>query len=86
MYNASDVLVANPIDRYSVGSHMTRIVRGADGSVTLVLSATRPSSPMVNWLPAPTGSFRISLRVYVPAAAVNDGSWVPPPVQPLSSS
>ncbi len=85
MYNASDFLVANPIDRYSVGSHMTRLVRGADGSVTVVLSTTSPSSPTVNWLPAPTGLFRISLRVDAPATAVSDGSWVPPSVQPLSS-
>jgi hypothetical protein len=84
MYNTSDFLVANPIDRYSVGSHMTQLVRGTDGSVTIVLSATRPASPSVNWLPAPTGLFRIALRVYAPATVVSDG-WAPPPVRLLSS-
>jgi hypothetical protein len=83
MYNTSDFLVANPIDRYSVGSHSTRLVRGAGGSVTIVLSATRPLSPKVNWLPAPGGPFRISLRVYAPATTVRDGRWVPPSIEPL---
>ena len=86
MYNSSDFLVANPIDRYSVGSHLTRLVRGPGGSVTIILSASKPSSLLLNWLPAPAGPFRISLRVYAPATTVRDGRWAPPPIEPLGPS
>jgi hypothetical protein len=80
LYNAAGFLVANPIDRYSIGDETPGLVRGADGSLTIVVSASRPSKTDVNWLPAPPGAFRLALRVYDPTPQVLDGSWSPPPV------
>jgi hypothetical protein len=84
LYNAAGYLSANPIDRYSIGDDTSGLVRGADGSLTIVVSASRPSASDVNWLPAPTGVFSLVLRVYDPAPPVLDGSWSPPAVRATS--
>jgi len=34
-----------------------------------------------NWLPAPSGSFNLIMRIYWPKESVLDGNWSPPPVQ-----
>ena len=80
LYDAAGFLVANPISRYSIGDETPGLVRGADGSLTIVVSDSRPSETDVNWLPAPTGAFSLVLRVYDPKPQVLDGSWTPPPV------
>ena len=83
MYNASRFLVANPINRYSIGSDTANLVRGHDGSLTIVMSGTRPAEQNANWLPAPVGAFSITLRVYDPTRQVLDGSWSPPRLEIL---
>ena len=84
LYNAAGFLVANPIDRYSIGDQTPGLVRGADGSLTIVVSASRPSETDVNWLPAPKGAFSLVLRVYDPTPRVLDGSWSPPVIRAVS--
>ena len=83
LYNPAGFLVANPIDRYSVGNGTPDLVQGADGSLTVVVSAGRPSETDVNWLPAPEGGFSLVLRVYDPTPSVLDGSWSPPAIQTI---
>jgi hypothetical protein len=85
LYNAAGFLVANPIDRYSIGDDDTPgLVRGADGSLTVIVSASRPSETDVNWLPTPMGAFSLVLRVYDPTPQVLDGSWSPPVIRAIS--
>jgi hypothetical protein len=84
LYNAAGFLVANPISRYSIGNDTPGLNRAAHGSLTIVVSATRPTETDVNWLPAPAGPFSLVLRVYDPAPQVLDGSWSPPAIQPIS--
>jgi hypothetical protein len=84
LYNAAGFLVANQIDRYSIGDETRGLVRAANGSLIIVVSATRPSETRVNWLPAPTGSFSLVLRVYAPTPQVLDGSWSPAAIQTIS--
>jgi hypothetical protein len=86
LYNAAGFLAANPIGRYSVGDDTRGLVRGDDGSVAIVVSASRPAETDVNWLPAPAGAFSLVLRVYDPAPQVLDGTWSPPVVQAISRS
>jgi hypothetical protein len=76
--------VTNPIDRYSIGDDTPGLIRGADGSLTIVMSASRPSQTDVNWLPAPKGAFSLVLRVYDPTPQVLAGSWSPPVIQAIS--
>ena len=84
LYNAAGFLVANPINRYSIGDDTPGLKRGADGSLTIVVSASRPAVTDVNWLPAPTGAFSLVLRVYEPTPQVLDGSWSPPVIRAVS--
>ena len=83
LYNAAGSLVANTIGRYSIGDETPGLVRGVDGSLTIIASARRPSQPDVNWLPAPAGAFSVVLRVYDPTPRVLDGSWSPPAIRAL---
>ena len=84
LYNAAGSLAANPIDRYSIGDDTPGLVRGADRSLTIVVSASRPSETDVNWLPTPRGAFSLVLRVYDPAPQVLDGSWSLPVIRAIS--
>jgi hypothetical protein len=83
LYNAAGYLVANPVNRYSIGNDTPGLVRGANGSLTIVMSVGRPAQTNINWLPAPTGAFSLVLRVYDPAPSVLDGSWSPPAIQTI---
>ena len=73
LLNAAGSLAANPIGRYSIGDETRCLVRGANGSLTIVVSASRPAQPDLNWLPAPTSAFGLVLRVYDPTPQVLDG-------------
>ena len=78
-------LVANEIDRYSVGDRTPGIITDADGGLTIRISRTRPSDPdaAANWLPAPEGAFRPILRMYMPGEAVLNGTYSPTPITRL---
>lgn len=83
MYDVPDYyLVANEIDRYSIGDRTPGLVYGADGSLTLTLSATAPTdqTARANWLPAPAGRFRPLLRMYSPRPEVFEGTYEIPPI------
>jgi hypothetical protein len=79
MGDANNRFVANPINRYSV-SDRSGLVPEADGSVDIYIQNTAPTGHESNWLPAPAGQFILWLRVYVPGAAVLDGTYRVPPI------
>ena len=76
-------LVANPIERYSVGDRTRGLVYDDDGGLTITMSATRPTDEKAaaNWLPAPTGRFRPILRLYLPGDEVLDGRYGIPAIE-----
>ncbi len=83
MYSIPDFfLVANEIDRYSIGDRTPDLAYGDDGSLTITIGADRPADwiAAANWLPAPPGTFRPVLRMYEPAAAVLDSTYVVPAI------
>jgi hypothetical protein len=45
-----------------------------------VLSTVPKGSQDVNWLPTPPGRFKLMFRVYLPGAAILDGTYHLPPV------
>ncbi len=65
MTDARKVLVANSIDRYSVGDR-SGLAENVDGSTDISIQDTAPAGREANWLPAPTGNFILWLRVYQP--------------------
>jgi hypothetical protein len=72
-------MVSNPIDRYSLGDRFGLTVN-ADGSIDIHIQNTAPAGHEPNWLPAPTGSFKLMLRVYLPGSAILNGEYHLPPV------
>ena len=82
MYNANDkMLVANDIARYKIGTVTPGLVHGADGSLTLTISASKPTGDAAaNWLPAPAGPFYLILRMYQPNDDILSGRYELPQV------
>jgi len=83
MYDTPDYhLVANPIDRYSIGDRTPGLAYGDDGSVTIYLQTKAPAGDKhANWLPAPAGDFRPVLRMYQAGPSVLDGTYPLPPIR-----
>lgn len=84
MYDVPEFyLVANPIDRYSIGDRTPGLSYGADGSLTIYMQAESPGpGKEANWLPTPqTGAFRPIMRLYQPQQPVLDGSYLLPAIQ-----
>jgi len=82
MYDAAGFQVANPINRFAIGSR-DPLRRNADGSVDLYIQHGNPGGDRTaNWLPSPaTGVLGLTMRLYAPEAPVLDGVWVPPPLR-----
>jgi hypothetical protein len=82
MYNLPErLLVANPINRYSVGDRTEGLKRGADGSLEIYLTSDNPGPDKAsNWLPTPKGPFFFVARFYGPRPNMIDGSWTLPPL------
>jgi hypothetical protein len=74
------LLVANPINRYLINSPMLpELKKDADGGLTLYIQNESPGKDKEsNWLPAPKGPFAMYMRLYWPAQAALDGSWIAP--------
>lgn len=86
MYNEHHFFVANPINRFSVGTKNKDLKPAADGSLTIYVQADAPTDVVqrANWLPAPKGDFSLYVRAYWPKPATTDGSWTPPAVLRVS--
>jgi hypothetical protein len=80
MYNKKYNLVANPINRYSVGDR-SGMKPDADGGLTIYLQRDNPGADKEsNWLPAPDGPFILFLRAYLPEEDIVYQIWQPPKV------
>jgi hypothetical protein len=82
MYDAATQLfIANPLDRYLLNSTMLeQFRREDDGSLVLYVQRDSPGPDReANWLPAPDGPFYMVLRLYGPEADALEGEWTPPP-------
>jgi hypothetical protein len=83
MYDVPDFyLVANPIDRYSIGDRTPGLEVGDDDSVTLYLQKDTPGAEKEsNWLPTPPGPFRPIMRQYQPRREILDGTYRLPAIK-----
>ncbi len=83
MYSLPDrLLVANPINRYSIGDRTKGLHYEEDGSLTIDISNASPGADQeANWLPAPEGPFTVILRIYGPKPELLDGSWQLPALE-----
>ena len=80
MYNLKYNLVANPINRYSLGDR-SGMKHDADGGLTIYLQKDSPGADKEsNWLPAPDGPFFLFLRAYLPGDDIVNQTWQPPKI------
>jgi hypothetical protein len=82
MYDGSDFyLVANPMNRYSIGDRTPGLKRGDDGSITIHIGNASPGKDREsNWLPAPAAPFRPCIRMYQPREDILDDTYVLPAI------
>ena len=84
LYDERGFFVDNPIKRYAIGDR-DDLHFNPDGSLDLWIQHAQPDGDKArNWLPAPSGRFKLILRLYDPKAAVLQKRWVPPGVQKIS--
>ena len=75
------LLVANSIDRYSIGDRTPGLSVAADGSLTIHLQHESPGPDKdSNWLPTPEDDFRPVMRMYQPAPEVLAGDYALPAI------
>jgi hypothetical protein len=80
MYDAEGYQVANELDRFAIGDR-DQLAYNPDGSLDILIQHTNPGPEReANWLPAPTGSLGITMRLYAPRPEILDGRWAQPPV------
>ena len=84
MYNNTQRLLPNPINRYWIGADTPGIKYNTDGSLDIYVQPQSPGHAKENnWLPSPTNSqpFNMILRLYWPEQQAFNGTWSPPPIQ-----
>jgi hypothetical protein len=89
VYDASDFyLVANAIDRYSIGDRTAGLLTDDDGSATIYIQRHAPDNGrQSNWLPTPDGRFRpLLMRMYQPCAEILNGEYTSCPPSPRLGS
>ncbi|MDO6760402.1 DUF1254 domain-containing protein [Tamlana sp. 2_MG-2023] len=73
-------LVANPIDRYSIGDRTKGLKYEDNGDLIIYLQSESPGKGKEsNWLPTPKeGGFNIIVRMYGPGEEITSGNWKMP--------
>jgi hypothetical protein len=80
LYDGDGFQVANSLNRFAVSSWMP-FKYNQDGSLDLYFQNESPGADKeVNWLPAPKGSFNLTMRLYAPRSDALTGKWNPPPI------
>lgn len=81
VYNSDGTLVdSSTLNVYSNGDLITK----PDGSIDVILSQQDPGDDTSNWLQTPDGGFSVYLRLYAPAQAASDGTWLPAGIERTS--
>jgi len=74
--------VDNPIHRYAIGDRTPGLKKNADGSLDLLIQRDPPAeADQANWLPAPAGPFRLTMRAYQPRRELLEGRFRYPAVE-----
>ncbi|MFC1578912.1 DUF1254 domain-containing protein [Pseudomonadota bacterium] len=76
MYDMTNNLVANPLNRYNFTSLTGDFNKAKDGSLTFYIQNKSPGKDKEsNWLPSPTGDFWVVLRTYLPGEEIINQTW-----------
>jgi hypothetical protein len=78
-------LVANPVDRYSIGDRTPGLKTADDGGVTIYIQKESPGPEHEsNWLPTPETAFRPMMRMYQPRNEILAGTYILPAITKTS--
>lgn len=78
-------LIPNAAAKYIINDRTPGLVRAKDGTMRIVLSATRPAGvPLANWLPVSKEPFVLAIRSYGPTAPLLEGRWTPRPIRKIA--
>lgn len=81
MYDKNSFFVTNSINRYALGDR-DKLKFNSDGSLDIYIQKASPGKDKeANWLPAPEGTFNVTLRLYWPKEEVLKNKWVMPGIQ-----
>jgi len=80
LYDKNFFLFDNPANRYAFNDRSEGLIRGADGSLEILIGADRPGG-QVNWLPAPRDVFQLIVRFYQPQPSVLDKTYRLPAIE-----
>jgi hypothetical protein len=81
LYDKNGFPTANDLKRNAIGDR-DALKFNADGSLDLYIQHVSPGAAKEsNWLPAPTGDFNLTMRLYAPKGQVLDGYWAPPAIR-----
>ncbi len=81
MYDKDGFFISHPINRFAIGDR-DKLAFNPDGSLDIYIQNASPGKDKEsNWLPAPSGSFNVTMRLYWPKAAVLENKWVVPGIQ-----
>jgi len=86
MYDGiTQLFIHNELDRYLLTSNMLNdFVYNEDGSLTFYIQEDAPKDALrPNWLPAPSGPFYCTMRLYGPKEEALNGAWVNPPMKKI---
>jgi hypothetical protein len=82
MYDSTNNLVKNPINRWSIGSLSGGYKLDKDGGLTLYVQKDAPEKDKEsNWLPADEGDFAVVFRIYGPGQKIVNQTWKMPPLE-----
>lgn len=80
LYDQKSFLIPNSINRYALGDR-DNLKYNKDGSLDIYIQNKPTNKNIVsNWLPAPVGSFNLTMRIYWPKKSVLNGTWTPPAI------
>jgi hypothetical protein len=86
LYNDKGFLVENPINRYAISPHLSKLNYNINGSLDILIGKELPGIDyLTNWLPASNGPFNLVLRMYWPQQLILSGEWLPPLIKKIKS-
>ena len=68
----------------SLSDRTAGLKRNPDGSLDIYIQHSPPPGHESNWLPAPTGQFEVTLRLYGPKSVALQQRYVYPAIQQTS--
>jgi hypothetical protein len=80
LYGPDMFFFDNPQNVYDVSGDTPGLQKNADGSLDVLVQGSQPATMKANWIPSPSGPFYLMLRLYLPGAAVLNGTWPYPSV------